>query len=87
MRKIPVYWKTVLAFILFTVLLALAAFITPFCDWYTNALYPYLCDGISHITGTVPFAVGEIIMYLGAVSLLCGILFLILLVFKRKKSG
>ena len=87
MRKIPVYWKTVLAFILFTGLLALAGFITPFCDWYTNALYPYMCDGISHITGPVPFAVGEIIMYLGAVSLICGILFLILLVFKRKKSG
>lgn len=87
MRKIPVYWKTLLALILFTGLMVLAGFFTPFCDWYTENLYPFLCDGISRITGPVPFAVGEIMMYLGAASLVFGVIFLILLIFKRKKAG
>lgn len=87
MRKIPVYWKTLLALILFTGLMVLAGFFTPFCDWYTENLYPFLCDRISRITGPVPFAVGEIMMYLGAASLVFGVIFLILLIFKRKKAG
>ena len=84
MKKIPFYWKTLIFLILLTGLMALSRFSSAFCDWYNENLYPYLCDGISRVTGPVPFAVGEIIMYLCGAMLVFGILFAVILAFKRK---
>ena len=86
MKKMSKYLKTVLILILLIVLAALPALSPGLCDWYTDHIYGILCDAISHVTGLFPFALGEIIMYLGIVLLAVSIVLLLLLPFLRKKQ-
>ena len=81
------YLKTVLILSVLIIVSALTALSHSFCDRYTDVVYPVLCDAISHVTGPVPFAVGEILMYIGALMIPASVLFLLLLVFLRKKAG
>lgn len=85
MKKLPKYLKTVIILLVLIVISGLPAISPRLCDWYTDHIYGVLCDAISHITGVFPFALGEIIMYLGIVLLVAGIAFLLLLIFLRKK--
>ncbi len=85
MKKLPKYLKTVIILLVLIVITGLPAISPRLCDWYTDHIYGVLCDAISHITGVFPFALGEIIMYLGIVLLVAGIVFLLLLIFLRKK--
>jgi hypothetical protein len=85
MKKLPKYLKTVITLLVLIVITGLPAISPRLCDWYTDHIYGVLCDAISHITGVFPFALGEIIMYLGIVLLVAGIVFLLLLIFLRKK--
>ncbi|MBR3735406.1 MAG: DUF3810 family protein [Lachnospiraceae bacterium] len=85
MKKLPKYLKTVIILLALIIITGLPAISPRLCDWYTDHIYGVLCDAISHITGVFPFALGEIIMYLGIVLLVAGIVFLLLLIFLRKK--
>lgn len=84
-KKKSAYWKTTAVIFSITVILALASFITPFCDWYANNAYIYLCDGLSYLTAYLPFCLGEMMMYLGVAMVIFSVIFLILLIFLRKK--
>ena len=86
-RKASPYLISVLILIALIAGLSLLALSPAFCDWYTDHIYGYLCDGISHVTALFPFAVGEIIMFLGAALLLAVPILMILLIFLFKKTG
>ena len=85
MKKLPKYLKTVIILFALIIITGLPAISPRLCDWYTDHIYGILCDAVSHFTGLFPFALGEIIMYLGIVLLVAGIVFLLLLIFLRKK--
>ena len=87
MKKKSKYWRVFLILLVITLLSGITCFFPSACDWYTDHIYGVLCDGISRVTGLLPFALGEIMMYLGILLLICGILFLLLLIFLRKKRG
>jgi hypothetical protein len=84
-KKKSAYWKTAAVIFSVTVILALTSFITPFCDWYANNAYIYLCDGLTYLTAYLPFCLGEMMMYLGVAMVIFSVIFLILLIFLRKK--
>lgn len=84
-KKKSAYWRILLVIFSLTVILALSSFCTPFCDWYADNLYIYLCDGLSYVTAYLPFVLGEMMMYLGIAMVLFSVIFLILLIFLRKK--
>ena len=73
MKKLSKYLKTVILLLVLILITGLPAAFPRFCDWYTDHIYGILCDAISHITGLFPFALGEIIMFLGAFLLVAGI--------------
>ncbi len=83
-KKKSGYWRFTALLFSLTVILALLSFITPFCDWYANNVYIYLCDGLSYVTAYLPFVLGEMMMYLGIAMVLFGVIFFILLIFQRK---
>lgn len=64
MKKLSVTLGIILA------LLFLISFITPFCDFYTDFIYPVINNTLGSVTGIIPFALGEIIMYLAAIYLI-----------------
>jgi hypothetical protein len=67
--------------------MGLAWFFPDLCDRYTDTIFYNMCNVVSRITGVVPFAIGEIIMYIGAAAILLAVMFLLLLIFLRKKDG
>lgn len=83
-KKKSAYWRNFLMLFSVTIILALLGFVTSFCDWYTNNIYIYLCDGLSYVTAYLPFVLGEMMMYLGILMLLLSLIFLVLLIFLRK---
>ncbi|MBP5554829.1 MAG: DUF3810 family protein [Lachnospiraceae bacterium] len=56
-------------------------------DFYTDHIYTFLRDPITHITESIPFSLGEVLMYLGAILLFLTIPILILFIFLRKKTA
>ena len=86
-KHISPYLKTVLIMAAVIIVLSLPSLSPDFCDWYNDNVYHNLCDAISHVTALFPFAVGEILMYIGAVMLVAALLILILLIFLHKKAG
>ena len=87
MKKLPVYWRIIILLFLLTAALAASTFSVDFCDFYADNIYHCICDPVSHVTGLVPFAIGEIIMYIGIICAVLSVVFVILLIFLRKKSG
>lgn len=81
------YWKILLILFLCIAAGNLAGCIPRFCDWYTDHIYCLIEGGISRLTAPVPVAVGELLMYLGILLVILAALFLILLLFLRKKAG
>ena len=86
-KRKHLYVSVLLILLILTVLLNLAACLPAFCDWYGDHVYGLLADGISRLTAPVPAAVGEIVMYIAAAFALFAVIFLILLLFLRKKQG
>ncbi len=84
-KKKSKYWRIAAIIFSLTVIFALLSFITPFCDWYVNNVYIYLSDGLSYVTAYLPFVLGEMMMYLGIAMVLFSVIFLVLLIFLRKK--
>ncbi|MBO4515552.1 MAG: DUF3810 family protein, partial [Lachnospiraceae bacterium] len=58
-----------------------------FCDWYKKIVYGWISDALGFLFGWIPVAVGELLGYVGALAVLFGIIFLILLLFLRKRAG
>lgn len=65
----------------------LLSMIGVWADFYTDHIYTFLRDPITHITESIPFPLGEVLMYLGAILILLTIPILILLIFPRKKNA
>lgn len=86
-KHISSYLKTVLIMTAAIIILSLPALSSDFCDWYNDNIYGILCDAISHVTALFPFAVGEIMMYIGALMLVAAVIMLPLLIFLHKKTG
>ena len=70
-----------------TLIMNLAGFFPPFCDLYTERVYGYIADGFGFLWSKVPFAIGEILMYLAAALLVFLIILGILFIFLRKHKG
>ena len=87
MKKRKKYRNILLGLLLAAAAGNLAGCLPRFCDWYTDHIYCLIEDGISRLTAPVPVAVGELLMYLGVVLVLFAVLFLILLLFLRKRQG
>lgn len=81
------YWRGVLLLAGATILLNVLACIQGFCDWYKKTVYGWISDLLGRMTGWFPVALGELLMYLGAVAVAVGILLPLLLLFLRKKAG
>ncbi len=85
--KKKTYGKVPAVLFLLTVVLNLLACIRPFCDVYKRFVYPVISDDLGRITGHTSFALGEILMYLGAAALVLLIVLAVLLLFLRKREG
>ena len=85
--KFKAYQKSVIILFAVIVLLVIPGFFPSFCDWYTDNIYKGLCDAITFLTSKVPFAVGEIVMYIGIALLVPAVVFAVLLIFLRKKDA
>lgn len=55
-------------------------------DFYTDHIYTLLRDPVSRLTEMIPFPLGEVMMYLGAILIVLTLLLFILLIFLRKKK-
>ncbi|MBE6841233.1 MAG: DUF3810 domain-containing protein [Ruminococcus sp.] len=84
-KKSRTFWVVIILLIL-TFLMWLMTLSPSVCDWYTDNIYRYIADGIGFVSALVPFAIGEIMMYLGVVLVVLSVVFLILLIFLRKKQ-
>ena len=63
-----------------------ARFSRPFADFYVTRIFPYTSDGISFISGLLPFSLGEMLTVAAVALILLGIpLFLLLLIFAKGK--
>ena len=87
MKKPSKYLITVLSILSLTIALNIIAFSKSFCTWYANNIYPVLNLVLGSITTNIPFALGEMLMFIGAFMLIVLILLLILLLFFAKKSA
>ncbi|MCR4584521.1 MAG: DUF3810 domain-containing protein [Lachnospiraceae bacterium] len=79
--------KTVRLLLALIFVLLLPALSPALCDKYTDSFYGPMCDVISHLTGQLPFALGEILMYIGAALLVIAVLMLLLFVFLHRKAA
>lgn len=85
-KKLSKYLKAVIILNVLFILLIVPGFFPAFCDWYTDNIYPVICDPISRVTAMVPVAIGEIIMYIGGVLVLAAVIISILMIFLRKRK-
>ncbi len=87
--KKKLYRRIVLIIVFLTVVLNLVAFSDSFCIWYSRNIYPLINAAVGTLTGWSKIAVGEIIMYIGAVMVVLLAVFsivgLIMLILKKKK--
>lgn len=86
-KRLSKYTKITLSLFIITTILNIIAFSKSFCDWYANNIYPVLNAIIGSMTSFIPFAIGEIIMYIGAFMIMVFIISLLLLLFLFKKPG
>lgn len=86
-KHISAYWRTILILLAAAAALAAVGMFPALCDLYTDHIYGHLCDGISRVTSAIPFALGEILMYIGILALALCFVFPVLLIFLRKKTG
>ncbi len=85
-KKLSVYWKIVIGIFGVTVILNLIAFSSSFCDAYTDTVYGVIADVEGRVTDLFPFILGEIIMYLSALSVLAVVIVSLLMLFVKKKG-
>lgn len=83
------YWRIILVLVAATAVLNLLACIPAFCDLYKRTVYGVIADVLGILTGWIPVALGELLMYFGTLAVLGGAIVLILLPFfaVRKKAS
>lgn len=86
-KKLSKYWITVIVLVALTIVLNIIAFNKSFCDWYTVTVYRALNAVIGTLTGWIKFALGEIIMYIGAIMLVMLVLLGVVRLILFKKKG
>ncbi len=86
MKKLSAYWRVLIVLLICSAVMGLAWFFPNLCDRYTDSIFYNICNGVSRATGLVPFAIGEIIMYIGIAGTVLAVIFLLLLIFLRKKD-
>ncbi|MCR5738256.1 MAG: DUF3810 domain-containing protein [Lachnospiraceae bacterium] len=65
----------------------LLSFSTAWADFYADHIYVFLRDISSPAINILPFPVGELLMYLGAILIVAAVIILLLLIFLRKKKS
>lgn len=85
-KKLSGYWISVLVMATVVALFNLIAFLPKFCDFYRKYVYKNISNIISFLTAGIPFAVGEIVMYLGMLLVIFSILFYLSSLFFYKKQ-
>ena len=81
------FWRLVIILAAATGILNLLACVRPFCDLYKRTVYGVISDCLGMLTGWIPVAIGELLMYLGALVLTLFLITLILLLFLGKREG
>lgn len=84
--RITRYWCIIIVLAIITPLLSVICLFPSVCDWYTEHIYIHIANIVGRFYGLFPFAIGELMMYLGILLLILGIAFLTLLIFLRKKQ-
>lgn len=87
MKRNKPYIIIVLLLIGCSLLFNLLAFSRAFCDIYTTHIYCLLSDIWGRVFALFPFAMGEILMYLGAILVILTVIISLLLIILRKKQG
>ncbi len=59
---------------------------TGFCDFWTDSVYPLICGFGTLVTGRLPFALGEILMYLAALMATGVVVIWVAAIFLRKRQ-
>ncbi len=85
-KKLSKYLKAMIILNVVFILLIVPGFFPAFCDWYTDNIYPMICDPISRVTALIPFALGEIFMYIGGILVIAAVIIAVLMIFLRKKE-
>ncbi len=86
-KKKKSFARTVFILIGLILMLSVTALFPEVCDKYADNVYCILCDCISHVTAPIPFALGEVIMFIGAGMLVFSLILILLLLFLGKKAG
>ena len=87
LNKASSYHRVITILITVTILFNILACSTNFCDAYTENIYGMIADAGSIITDRISVAVGELLMYVGAVFVIVFVLLMFLFVFFRKRNG
>ena len=67
-HKLSLYWRIlIVAGVILAVVTVLAMLWPAACDAYTDYVFPYITIPMGWLVNLAPFAVGEILMYAGAV--------------------
>ena len=85
--KLGLYGNLVVILLALTTALNFCCVSSAFCDWYKSTIYGVISDGLGRMTAWIPFPLGEILGYLGAIALILGVILLPLLLFFRKKPS
>lgn len=80
------YWKIILAIVITTVVINIIGINKGFCTWYADNVYPILNVIVGSLTSWCPFAIGEIIMYIGALMIIVLLASLVLFIFLFRKN-
>ncbi|MBQ2100991.1 MAG: DUF3810 family protein, partial [Lachnospiraceae bacterium] len=87
MKKKTKYWRWIIGLTAVTIIMNLLGCMQAFCDLYKKTLYGVISDALGILTSWIPFPLGEILGYLGALTVLIGLVVLVLLLFLRGKAG
>ena len=79
------YWKMILSLLIATGILNLLACFQGFCDLYRLTVYAVISDMLGLAMAWIPFAVGEILVYLAVLAIVIYLGFLLAFLFLRKK--
>ncbi|MBR1816935.1 MAG: DUF3810 family protein [Lachnospiraceae bacterium] len=87
MKKRPsLYWLIAMIITAIIIVFNIFACFKGFCDFYSEKIYGRIADLIGRIMSIFPFALGEILMYAGAMLFLFLVILAILFIFLRKKN-
>lgn len=81
------FYRAVIIMAALTFCACLLSLSTVWADFYADHIYVFIRELVSPCINPLPFPLGEVLMYLGAVLIILAVLLLILLIFLRKKKA